>query len=138
MTPVTKNWEGMGKIFLMSEQRERIRKIPIQAEATPKLRIGICEASVASIHKLPFLRSFLLPLSKLIFSCKQSLGSILPWYLCLKNCGMLTTFKKPIQKGTPKNSFQGVFLPKVLLTQKRSFQLKEWFFLNILLRKNLC
>ena len=41
----------MGKIFLMSEQRERIRKIPIQAEATPKLRIGICEASNASIHK---------------------------------------------------------------------------------------
>ena len=41
----------MGKIFPMSERSERIGKIPIQAEATPKLGIGICEASVASIHK---------------------------------------------------------------------------------------
>ena len=58
LTPVTKNWEGMGKIFLMSEQRERIRKIPIQAEATPKLGIGICEASVASIHKFAHTSKF--------------------------------------------------------------------------------
>ena len=110
-----------GRFF---DQTEWDQKIPIQAEATPKLRIGICEASVASIHKLPFLRSFLLPLSKLIFSCKQSLGSILPWYLCLKICGKLHIPKKIMQKGTPKISFQGVFLPKLLLSQKRSFQLK--------------
>ena len=48
----------MGKIFLMSEQRERIRKIPILAEATPKLRIGICEASEASIHKFAHTSKF--------------------------------------------------------------------------------
>ena len=51
LTHVTKNWEGMDKIFPMSERSERIGKIPILAEATPKLRIGICEASEASIHK---------------------------------------------------------------------------------------
>ena len=111
-----------GRFF---DRTEWDQKIPIQAEATPKLRIGICEASVASIHKLPFLRSFLLPLSKLIFSCKQFLGSILPWYLCLKICGKLHIPKKIMQKGTPKISFQGVFLPKVVLSQKRSFQLKS-------------
>ena len=58
LTPVTKNWEGMDKIFPMSERSERIGKIPIQAEATPKLRIGICEASVASIHKFAHTSKF--------------------------------------------------------------------------------
>ena len=29
-----------------------------------------------------------------------------------------------MQNGTPKVSFQGIFLPKVVLSQKRSFQLK--------------
>ena len=58
LTPVTKNWEGMGKIFPMSERSEWIGKIPIQAEATPKLRIGICEASEASIHKFAHTSKF--------------------------------------------------------------------------------
>ena len=48
----------MDKIFPMSERSERIGKIPILAEATPKLRIGICEASEASIHKLAHTSNF--------------------------------------------------------------------------------
>ena len=58
LTPVTKNWEEMDKIFLMNERSEWIRKIPIQAEAKPKLRIGICEASEASIHKFAHTSKF--------------------------------------------------------------------------------
>ena len=38
-----------GRFF---DRTEWDQKIPIQAEATPKLRIVICEASEASIHKL--------------------------------------------------------------------------------------
>ena len=97
-----------GRFF---DRTEWDQKIPIQAEATPKLRIGICEASVASIHKLPFLRSFLLPLSKLIFSCKQSLGSILPWYLFLKICGKLHIPKKWCKKEPPRFPFKVFFYP---------------------------
>ena len=48
----------MDKIFPMSERSERIEKIPIQAEAKPKLRIGICEASEASIHKFAHTSKF--------------------------------------------------------------------------------
>ena len=98
-----------GRFF---DRTEWDQKIPIQAEATPKLRIGICEASVASIHKLPFLRSFLLPLSKLIFSCKQSLGSILPWYLCLKIFGKLHIPQKNHAKRNPQD-----FLSRCFFTQ---------------------
>ena len=58
LAPVTKNWEGMGNIFPRSEQSGQIGKIPIQAEATPKLRIGICEASEASIHKFAHTSKF--------------------------------------------------------------------------------
>ena len=64
----------MGKIFLMSEQRERIRKIPIQAEAKPKLRIGICEARGASIHKFAHTSKFFVTGDKIryIFTIKVS------------------------------------------------------------------
>ena len=48
----------MGNTFPRSEGSEQIGKIPIQAEATPKLGIGICEASEASIHKFAHTSKF--------------------------------------------------------------------------------
>ena len=91
-------------------------------------RIGICEASVASIHKLAMSPRVFIRTHKKYFVMRAAPEFHLALEIHVKNAlkivvGSLPVLplKKPIQKGTPKNSFQGVFLPKQLLSQKRSF-----------------
>ena len=107
----------MGKIFLMSEQRERIRKIPIQAEATPKLRIGICEASVASIHKLAMSPRVFIRTHKKYFVMRATPEFHLALEIHVKNALKIVVHLPPCstpQKINPKRNlmepFQGSFL----------------------------
>ena len=104
----------MGKIFPMSERSERIGKIPIQAEATPKLRIGICEASVASIHKLAMSPRVFIRTHKKYFVMRATPEFNLALGIYVKNAlkivFLLHPQKSQSKKEPQRSLFKGVFV----------------------------
>ena len=80
-------------------------------------RIGICEASVASIHKLAMSPRVFIRTHKKYFVMRAAPEFHLALGIHVKNALKIvvhlphySTPKKSIQKGTPKESFQGSFL----------------------------
>ena len=112
----------MGKIFLMSERSERIRKIPIQAEATPKLRIVMCEASVASIHKLAMSPRVFVRTHKKYFVMRATPEFNLALGIYVKNALKIVFLLHPEKsqsKKEPKRSlFKGVFVGLSVISEE--------------------
>ena len=80
-------------------------------------RIGICEASVASIHKLAMSPRVFIRTHKKYFVMRATPEFHLALGIYVKNALKIvvhlphySTPKKTIQKGNPKESFQGSFL----------------------------
>ena len=79
-------------------------------------RIGICEASVASIHKLAMSPRVFIRTHKKYFVMRATPEFHLALEIHVKNALKIVVrslpvlpLKKPIQKGTPKEPFQGSF-----------------------------